>query len=61
MEKEGQVLSHFSQRAVWRNGGISPAATAVRTWKLLPRRNVSEAATAPSRSDVMRHSRTVQR
>jgi len=41
-----------SQRAVWRNGGISPAETAVRTWKLLPRRSVSEAATAPSRWDV---------
>jgi len=25
----------------WRNGGNSPAETAVRNWKLLPRRNVS--------------------
>jgi len=29
-----------------------PAETAVRIWKLLPRRNVSEAATSPSRWDV---------
>jgi len=33
------------QQTVWRNGGISAAETAVRTWKLLPRRNVSEAST----------------
>jgi len=43
-------------RAVWRDGGSSPAETAVRTWKLLHRRNVSEAATSQSRWDVVRHS-----
>jgi len=41
------------QRAVWQDSGISPAETAVRIWKLLPRRNVSEAATSPSRWDVV--------
>ena len=51
---------HYIQRAVWRNVGISPVATAVRTWKLLPRRNVSEAATALSRWDVSGKRRTAQ-
>jgi len=32
-----------------RDGGISPAETAVRVWKLLPRPNICEAATSPSR------------
>jgi len=41
------------QRAVWQDSGISPAATAVRTWKLLPRPNICEAATSPSRWDVV--------
>jgi len=41
------------QRAVWQDSGISPAQTAVRIWKLLPRRNVSEAATSPSRLGVI--------
>jgi len=29
------------QRAVWRNGGSSPAETAVRIWKFVPRRKFS--------------------
>jgi len=39
-------------RAVWQDSGISPAETAVRIWKLLPRPNICEAATSPSRWDV---------
>jgi len=45
------------QRAVLRDSGISPAETAVRIWKLLPRTSVSEAATSQSRWDVMRNRR----
>ena len=61
IKKEAVNGKHCLQRAVWRNGGISPAATAVRTWKLLPRKNVSEAATAPSRWDVVRKGRNCGR
>ena len=35
-----------------RDGGISPAETAVRIWELLPRPNLCEAATSQSRWDV---------
>jgi hypothetical protein len=35
-------------------GGISPAATTMQAWKLLPLRHISEAATAPSRWNVRR-------
>ena len=37
-----------------RDGGSSPVETAVRNWKLLPRRKFSEAATLQSRWDDMR-------
>ena len=43
------------------DGGISPAATAVRTWKLLPRRKCSGSRLSPSRRDVARKQATVQR
>jgi len=33
----------IAQRAIWQDSGSNPAETIVRTWKLLPRRNVSEA------------------
>ena len=44
---------HCLQRAVLRDGGSNPAETAVRNWKLLPRRKFSEAATSQSRWDVV--------
>jgi len=53
--KEGVSGKHCLQHAVWQDSGISPAETAVRTWKLLPRMNISEAATSPSRWNVVCH------
>ena len=41
------------QRAYWRDSGSKPAETAVRTWKLLPRPNLCEAATSPICFDVV--------
>ena len=38
---------HCQQQAVLRDGGISPAETAVRTWKLLTLRNISKTTTSP--------------
>ena len=46
------AIKDLVQRAVWRDSGISPAETAVRIWKLLPRPNISEAATSQSRWHV---------
>jgi len=35
------LKSHFSQRAVWRNGGSSPAEKAVQIWNIVSRRKFS--------------------
>jgi len=50
-----------TQHAVWRDSGISPAETAVRIWKFVPRRKFSEAATSQSRWHVMGKRGTVEK
>ena len=46
---------HCSQRAVWRNGGSSPQKRQCKFETLYPAGSLVEAATTPSRLDVVRH------
>jgi hypothetical protein len=43
---------HCSQRAVWRNGGITPQTILWEIERYYPAASSVEAATAPSRRDV---------
>jgi hypothetical protein len=49
---------HFSQRAVWRNGGSNPAESDVRTRTAVARRTFSVSRRFAKPLVVKRHSRT---